>query len=164
MVESITYRMVEHIDVEQLAEFYARQGDCRPYPVQKLQAMVENSFCFATAWQGERLIGIARGVTDGVRGQLVECKLDSDFQGPAAVTKTQGRIEHDREGIARAMALRVIDALRDYGAEEIHVMAYGTEVDFCEELGFKKVSGMVALRLDVGAGKPACEVAAASAL
>ncbi|MEE9295528.1 MAG: hypothetical protein V3W34_11280 [Phycisphaerae bacterium] len=146
---SISYQTVEHMDVEELAEFYARQGQRSRSSSPKLEAMVENSFCFVTARQGDRLIGIARGLTDGVRGQLVECKLDPECQGPAAVTKTQGRIEHDREGIARTMALRVIDALREYGVEEIHVMAYGTEVDFCEELGFKRVGGMVALRMEV---------------
>ena len=54
-------------------------------------------------------------------------------------------------GIASELARRVIDALSEYGVEQIHVLAYGTEVDFCEELGFHKVGGMVALEMDVTA-------------
>ena len=77
--------------------------------------------------------------------------MDAGFQGPAAVTRTDGRIEHDESGIAREMAGRVIEALRAYGVEQIHALAYGTEVDFCEELGFKRVGGRVALQMDTTA-------------
>ena len=92
-------------------------------------------------------VRIARGVTDGVRGMLVECKLDPSWQGPACVTKKEGRIEHDQHGVARAMALRVIKALQADGVERIDVMAYGTEVDFCEELGFRRSPGIVSLQM-----------------
>jgi hypothetical protein len=111
--------------------------------------MLANSFCIVGAKRDGKLIGIARGVTDGVNGQLAECKLDPEFQGPGAITRKDGRIEHDREGIARQMALRVLGALREFGVEHIDVLAYGTEQDFCEELGFKKVGGMVPLRMSV---------------
>ncbi len=153
-METIQYETVDRLDVDELANFYACQGQHAPSSIEKLEQMVEKSCCFVTARQGDRLIGIARGVTDGIHGHLTECKLDPEYQGPAAVTKTQGRIEHDREGIAHEMAVRVIDALKEYGVEEICVLAYGTEVDFCEELGFKKIGGMVALRLEVASESP----------
>ena len=73
----------------------------------------------------------------------MECKLDPAYQGPACITKTDGRIEDDSEGIAAEMARRLIDALRDYGVERIDALAYETEVDFCEELGFRKTPGLV---------------------
>lgn len=153
-----TVQDVNQIDVAEVAEFYARQRHRAPSTAEKLRRMLENSFCFVTARQGDRLIGLARGVTDGVNGQLADCKLEADFQGPAAVTRREGRIEHDRSGIALEMAKRVIDALRDYGVEHIHVLAYGTEVDFCEELGFKRVGGVVALQM-----KTTAEMKAATA-
>jgi hypothetical protein len=147
------------VDVAELSTFYTQQGHRTTGQPDKLRRMLENSSCFVTARQGGRLIGIARGVTDGVNGQLAECKLDVGFQGPGAVTRTDGRIEHDESGIAREMALRVIAALRTYGVEQIHVLAYGTEVDFCEELGFKRVGGMVALQMDTAADVSAAAVA-----
>ena len=146
------YETVDTIEVSELAEFYARQDHRTTTSNEKLGRMVEASFCLVTAREEGRLIGIARGVTDGVRGQLVECKLDPTHQGPGAVTHTDGRIEHDREGIARELASRVIEALGAHGVERIDVLAYGTEVDFCEELGFKRVGGMVPLQLEVSAG------------
>ena len=158
MMSPIIYETVQdarNVDVNELAAFYAQQRHQTTDEPDKLRRMLENSFCFVTARQGGRLIGIARGVTDGVNGQLAECKLDAGFQGPAAVTRTDGRIEHDESGIAREMAGRVIESLRAYGVEQIHALAYGTEVDFCEELGFKRVGGMVALQMDMTAGASA---------
>ena len=148
MVETVVYEVVGQIDPEELLAFYEKQKHDTTHSPEKLQRMVDNTFCFVTARQRDELIGIARGVTDGVRGQLVECKLDPAFQGPGCVTKINGRIEHDSEGIAQEMAVRVIDALRDYGVERIDVLAYGTEMDFCEELGFKKAAGIVLLTME----------------
>jgi hypothetical protein len=47
------------------------------------------------------------------------------------------------------MADRVIQALADMGCVRIDAAAYGTEVDFCEELGFKRAAGIVPMSLDV---------------
>jgi len=150
-----TVQEADSLDVTELADFYAAQRHRTTSEPEKLRTMLQNSFCVVTARQGGRLIGFARGVTDGVNGQLAECKLDVRYQGPAAVTRTDGRVEHDQSGIALEMANRVINTMRDSGVEVVHVLAYGTEVDFCEELGFKHVGGMVALQMDLTADVPA---------
>jgi len=144
----VTYDSSGPPDADELLRFYQRQQHSLTQSAEKLQRMIDNTFCIVTARQGGELIGLARGVTDGVRGRLVECKLDPAYQGPACVTHTDGRIEHDQAGIAREMALRVIDSLRQSGVERVDVVAYGTEVDFCEELGFRRSPGLVALHLD----------------
>jgi hypothetical protein len=148
MTSEVTYTTCRSIDTGELLAFYERQHHETTHDRQKLERMMDNTFCFVVARRDGELIGIARGVTDGVRGQLVECKLDPAYQGPACVTRTDGRIEHDSHGIAREMALRIIQALRDSGVERITAIAYGTEVDFCEDLGFRKTPGTVALHLD----------------
>ncbi len=131
---TITYDATMPPDPVELLGFYDRQQHATTQSSEKIERMIENSSCFVTARKGGELIGLARGVTDGVRGRLVECKLDPSFQGPACVTHTDGRIEHDEAGIAREMALRVIESFRDSGVERVDVFAYGTEQDFCEEL------------------------------
>jgi hypothetical protein len=136
----------------ELSTFYQRQHHATTADPGKLQRMVEQTFCFVTARQDGELVGIARGVTDGVRGYLAECKLDPTLQGPACITRTDGRVEHDSAGVAREMAQRVVQSLKEYGVDRIHVLAYGTEVDFCEELGFRRISGMVPLELTLGVG------------
>ncbi|UCG16600.1 MAG: GNAT family N-acetyltransferase [Phycisphaerales bacterium] len=155
MSDEVTYEITRTLDPAELLAFYARQQHETTQDREKLQRMMDNTFCFVAARRGNELIGIARGVTDGVRGQLAECKLDPAFQGPACITRRDGRIEHDHQGIAREMALRVIGALSEYGCERIAALAYGTEVDFCEELGFRRASGIVTLYLDPNAPIPA---------
>ncbi|MCH7633011.1 MAG: GNAT family N-acetyltransferase [Planctomycetes bacterium] len=147
MYDDIVYDIEQGMDAAELAVFYRNHNHPTGASNEQLLRMLDESFCFVTARRGGELIGFARGVTDGVVGRLVECKLDPKYQGPACLTRKDGRIEHDDSGIASQMARRVIDALRSFGAERIDVTAHGTEVDFCEELGFKKMAGMVAMGL-----------------
>lgn len=149
--------------VAELQGFYERQGHPSPKEAEKLARMLENTFCFVTARRDGELIGFARGVTDGLWGRLAECKLDPTFQGPACITRKEGRIEHDTSGIAREMALRVIDALRAYGVQKIDALAHGTEVDFCEELGFRQRRGVVGLELAFDGAVPEAVAAAVHA-
>ena len=147
MFEGVEFETMTRPDPDELAEFYKRQQHPTTDDRDKLQRMLDNTFCFVVARRDGEMIGLARGVTDGLWGRLAECKLDPAFQGPACVTKTDGRIEHDSAGIAKEMAIMVIESLRSYGVERIRVLAYGTEVDFCEELGFKQIPGAVPMEL-----------------
>jgi hypothetical protein len=152
MVESmskpeIVYGTVEDTSPQELAQFYNRLRHDVAARTAQIERMMVNSAAFVTARLDGELIGIARGVCDGVRGYLTECKLDPAYQGPAAVTRTDGRIEHDQHGIAAEMARRVLDAMVAAGARRIDVLAWGTEVDFCEELGFKRQGGLVGLTM-----------------
>ena len=116
MTSDIRFAVVDQIDINDLKGFYDAQGSVIPQSIDKLSKMVDNSVCFVTAREEDgRLIGIARGVADGVRGYLTECKLDPSRQGPGAVTHIDGRIEHDQYGIAMEMATRVIKALAAQG-------------------------------------------------
>ena len=154
MFEDVQFETMTRPDPQEVLAFYERQHHPTTHDREKLQRMLDNTFCFVAARRNGELIGLARGVTDGLWGRLAECKLDPSYQGPACVTKTDGRIEHDSAGIAREMAILVIEALRDFGVERIDALAYGTEVDFCEELGFKKLHGVVALELSAEAAVP----------
>ncbi|RIK68567.1 MAG: hypothetical protein DCC65_02940 [Planctomycetota bacterium] len=151
-MDGVRCEVVNKVDVSELRAFYDSQGCVMPQSVDKLSKMIDNSVCFVTARDPDgRLIGIARGLADGVRGYLTECKLDPARQGPGAVTHIDGRIEHDQYGIARQMAELVLSALAELGCERIDAAAYGTEVDFCEEMGFKRAAGVVPMSLDVRA-------------
>jgi predicted N-acetyltransferase YhbS len=150
-VMAIDYQVVSPRDVkvDELLEFYERQSHETTESAEKLQEMIQRSCCFVWARDDGRLIGIARGVADGVRGYLAECKLDPTYQGPAALTRTDGRIEHDEHGIGKEMGRRVLEFFREMGVERVEVLAHGTEEDFCTELGFKKARGVVPMQLDL---------------
>ena len=160
MFADIEFAVKQKPSSDELAAFYARQKHETTHSREKIQKMLQNTFCLVTARRGGEMVGFARGVTDGLWGRLAECKLAPACQGPGCVTKKDGRIEHDAQGIAREMALRVIDALREYGAERIDAIAYGTEVDFCEDLGFKKIRGVEVMELC--SDTPVASVAAGS--
>ena len=146
----VSYGTVADVSAEELAEFYRElKHDIAAQPAQ-IEKMMANSVAFVTARHNNKLVGIARGVCDGLRGYLTECKLDASFQGPGAVTRTDGRIEHDTYGIAKEMARRVLQAMVEAGVRRIDVLAWGTEVDFCEELGFKRRGGLVGLTMMAG--------------
>lgn len=161
MYDNIVYETDRKPAPEELVEFYTRTSHPTSAEPARIARLIDDSLCFVTARRDGEVIGIARGVTDGVVGRLVECKLDPAYQGPACITRKDGRIEHDDSGIARQMGLHVIEALRAYGVERIDVTAYGTEVDFCEELGFQRIPGMVAMGLPVRGDRPAAEAAVA---
>jgi len=162
--EDIEFETMAKLDPQELLSFYTRQNHETTRSREKLKRMMDNTLCFVTARRHGELIGLARGVTDGLCGHLAECKLDPVYQGPACVTRKDGRIEHDSAGIARVMACRVIEALREYGVERIDAIAHRTEVDFCEELGFHKVQGVVAMELGDEAPLPRRALSTASAV
>jgi hypothetical protein len=146
-MSAIEYGDGRDVTPQELAEFYTRVQHGIAAPAEQIRRMMANSAVFVTARAGGRLIGIARGVSDGLRGYLTECKLDADYQGPAAVTRKDGRIEHDSSGIAAEMARRVMAGLQAEGARRIDVVAWNTEVDFLEELGFKRQGGLVGMTM-----------------
>ncbi len=147
-MSEISYEVVDHIDAQELLDFYSNQSHPTRADGAKLARMLQKSHCFVTARLDGKLVGVGRGVTDGVIGYLTECKLDPEAQGPAAITRQDGRIEHDERGIATEIARRILQSLAEYGVERIDVTAYGTEVDFCEELGFRRAPGLVAMQLN----------------
>jgi hypothetical protein len=144
---NVNYAAGSGIDAAELEEFYGRVHHDLGASPQRIADMINKSDVFVAARVDGRLIGVARGLSDGLRGYLTECKLDPLFQGPAAVTRTDGRIEHDTHGVGAELARRVIDKLRQDGIPRIDVLAWGTEVDFLEELGFKRSGGLVGLTL-----------------
>jgi hypothetical protein len=146
-MNDVTYGTAADLTPGELTEFYKRLGHEVPAQPQQLQSMLGHSAAFVTARVDGKLVGLARGLCDGVRGYLTECKLDPAYQGPAAITRRDGRIEDDRSGIAAEMARRVLMAMAESGVKRIDVLAWGTEVDFCEELGFKRQGGLVGLTM-----------------
>ena len=146
-MSKIAYGAGDAITADELRAFYERLNHPIHASPEHIARMMANSAVFVTARDEGRLIGIARGVCDGLRGYLTECKLDPAYQGPGAVTRTDGRIEDDTQGIATEMARRVLDKMFADGVARVDALAWGTEVDFTEELGFKRSGGLVGLTL-----------------
>lgn len=143
----VSYGTFDDVRPHELHEFYERLNHDIDAETQQIETMLHNSVAFVTARVKGRLIGISRGVCDGVRGYFTECKLDPAFQGPACITRRDGRIEDDSHGIAGEMARRVLEKLFASGARRVDALAWGTEVDFCAEVGFRKQGGIVGMTM-----------------
>lgn len=161
-MSQITYGTAADVSRDEIAEFFARVEPEGQPSSGRLDAMLQHSAAFVTARADGRLVGIARGITDGLHGYFTDCKLDPAYQGPAAISHTGGRIEDDTYGIAAEMSRRVLDQLAEGGATRVDVLAWGTEVDFLESLGFKRQGGLVGLTLRPGAIAARREPVAAS--
>ena len=145
---NLTYGSCEDLTAEELTSFYKRLNHPVHAQPDAIARMMDNSSAFVTVRnEAGDLVGIARGVSDGLRGYLTECKLDPELQGPAAITRKDGRIEDDQYGIAAELARRVLEKMFTDGVQRVDTLAWGTEVDFAEELGFKRQGGLVALSL-----------------
>ena len=144
---NVEYSAATGTTPEEIIDLYRRVKHEVPVDPGQISAMMQQSDAFVVARIDGKLIGFARGVCDGARGFFTECKLDPVYQGPGAVTRTDGRIEHDSYGIATEMARQVLSTMNNAGVSRIDVVAWGTEVDFLEELGFKKQGGLVGMSL-----------------
>lgn len=148
MLDQVNCQLSDTVSAAELLEFYGSLNHPTRADEKAIGRMLEKSTSVVVARVEGKLVGVGRGICDGIIGYLVECKLSPTVQGPAAVTRVDGRIEHDEIGIARSIAKRVLQSLRDAGAESIRTVAYGTEVDFCEELGFKREATLVPMSVD----------------
>jgi GNAT superfamily N-acetyltransferase len=81
---AILYRNDAPLQVEQVIELYKRStlGARRPVDRPDIFAgMINNSNLIVTAWDAERLVGIARGLTDFVYvTYLADLVVDEDYQ------------------------------------------------------------------------------------
>ena len=73
-MSAVVYGDGDDTNPQELTEFYQRlKHDIAAQPEQ-IRKMMAGSAAFVTARADGKLIGIARGVCDGLRGYLSECK------------------------------------------------------------------------------------------
>ncbi|MBW7477089.1 GNAT family N-acetyltransferase [Paenibacillus oenotherae] len=94
----ITYRETTAILPEDLARVFAKSGISRPYEdLERLKRMIANADIIISAWDGDKLVGIARALTDySYCCYLSDLAVDGDYQrsgiGNELVKRVQARI------------------------------------------------------------------------
>ena len=116
-VQDMQFAAMERHGPAGLFEFYERQQHATRRSLEKLQSMIDETTVFVVARRAGQIVGLARGVCDGVCGRIAECKLDPALQGPGCVTRKDGRIEHDTAGVGSKMAQLVMEGLCGQGVE-----------------------------------------------
>ncbi|MDQ8735325.1 GNAT family N-acetyltransferase [Paenibacillus sp. LHD-38] len=117
----INYHTDKKIDAADLSQLFASSGIKRPYQdLERLQKMIDNADMSISAWDGERLIGIARAITD-----FVYCCYLSDLA-----------VNHDyqRLGIGK----KLVELLRETLGPEVSLVLLSapTAVDYYPRIGF----------------------------
>lgn len=99
----IQYRDDAHISAEQAIDLYIRSslGERRPiHNKETFEAMLKNANLIITAWDGEKLVGISRTLTDiAYVAYLADLAVDQDYQragiGKQLIAETQSRLGPD---------------------------------------------------------------------
>ena len=78
----ITYKVNTRIEPHQLADVFKSSGIRRPYDdLNRMKKMLDNANLLVTAWDGEKLIGVARALTDySYSCYLSDLAVDKDYQ------------------------------------------------------------------------------------
>ncbi len=113
---AIVYKDYERPDVDAIAALYKTSNLRRPVEDRaRLQRMYDHSPLVLTAWDGDRLVGILRGWSDGgFVGYLADLAVDPRYQGQG-IGKELLYLAIDTNSEVQ-FALRAADAARDYYA------------------------------------------------
>ena len=96
----IQYRDQATITAEQAIDLYKRStlGERRPiHNIQTFEAMLKNANLTITAWDGEKLVGISRSLTDfAYVAYLADLAVDQEYQrsgiGKQLIEETKARL------------------------------------------------------------------------
>lgn len=119
----ISYKVNTKIEPHQLAKLFKESGLRRPEDdLNRLKKMIENANLLITAWEGEKLVGAARALTD-----FSYCCYLSDL----AVLK-----EYQNNGIGNDL----INEVEKYIGEEctLILLSAPEAMDYYPKLGFEK--------------------------
>jgi GNAT superfamily N-acetyltransferase len=108
-METIAYRDDVRITPAQLADVFRSSGIRRPVDdLPRLEEMLRHANLLVTAWEGARLIGVARALTDfSYCCYLSDLAVDRDYQRRGI---GQALIERVREAIGERSMLLLLSA------------------------------------------------------
>lgn len=119
----ITYRLGNDLDLDAVIELYRASGLGERRPVAdraRMAAMLAHANLVVSAWDGERLVGLARSLSD-----FSYCTYLSDLAVCAS---------HQRRGIGRELIRRTRQA---GGSAQIILLAAPAAVEYYPRLGFR---------------------------
>lgn len=119
----ISYRMERVVDAAKVAELFRRSGIRRPVDdVERVGRMIAHANLIVCAYDGGRLVGIARALTD-----FSFCCYLSDL----AVDQ-----EYQRNGIGKELVRRVQEAIGEEAM--LLLLAAPDAMDYYPHIGFEK--------------------------
>lgn len=117
----IHYQNDKNLSAQDLSQVFASSGIKRPYQdLERLQKMIEHADIIISAWDGNKLVGIARAITDySYCCYLSDLAIDHDYQ---------------RLGIGKELVERLRQTL---GAQvSLVLLSAPSAVDYYPRIGF----------------------------
>jgi GNAT superfamily N-acetyltransferase len=123
MATLITYLVNKSLQASEVAEVFKASGIKRPYEdLERIQRMIDNADITISAWDNDRLIGIARALTDySYCCYLSDLAVDLNYQ---------------HQGIGKALVQKLQEVLGD--ETSLVLLSAPGAVDFYPRIGFEK--------------------------
>ncbi|WNS42309.1 GNAT family N-acetyltransferase [Paenibacillus sp. MMS20-IR301] len=119
----IIYKLDEIVTAEQVAELFRKSGIKRPVDdSDRIQKMIQNADVIVSAWYEDKLVGIARAITDfSYCCYLSDLAVDKDYQ---------------QNGIGQ----RLVELTQEKLGDEVSLILLSspTALEFYPRIGFEK--------------------------
>ena len=127
----ITYRCNAPVTAEEVMEVFVRSGIRRPVDQkERIRKMLAHANLVITAWDGSRLVGIARALTDfSYCCCLSDLAVDRDYQ---------------KRGIGRTLIEKVKEAIGEEAA--LILLSAPNAMDYYPKVGFEKIDNGFIIR------------------
>lgn len=133
------------ITAEQLFSFYQRNHICEEgYGKELASKPLHNSSLIVGAFEGDKLVGIARAMFDGLSAVIMEFCMELEYQGENLEYENGSLIGKDDSGLGKRIGKVLIDELFRMGADFIsYEIVRDYEEGFYESLGFEPHPGAI---------------------
>ncbi len=126
-MQKITYHIVTDADPEVILALYRQAGwwhmDDNPEYLETVRQIMQNSFCFVIAKQGEEIIGMGRAISDGVSDAYIQdVTVRGDLRG---------------KGIGKGIIRTLLSYLKENKLQWIGLISEPGYEGFYGGLGFK---------------------------
>jgi hypothetical protein len=142
-VDSVRILVNPKITPDQLFSFYERNDICeKEFGKDVASKVLNHSSLIIGAFEGDKLVGIARAMFDGLSADIMEFSLELKYQGDGLKYKNGSLIEKDSSGLGKRMGKVLIDELIKMGATFITVyILENCEESFYRSIGFDHNTG-----------------------
>jgi ribosomal protein S18 acetylase RimI-like enzyme len=119
----ITYKVNAKIEAHQMAELFRASGIKRPIDdLSRVKKMIDNSNLIITAWDGDKLVGVARALTDyGFCCYLSDLAVDKEYQ---------------KQGIGHELVDEIQKQIGD--ESNLILLAASESIEYYPKIGFDK--------------------------
>ena len=126
----------QNLNFSEICDIYSKMGWVEKDEIfnkQTVEKIVKKSFCFACAFDGKKIIGIGRAISDGTS--------DAYIQDVAVLN------EYRNQGIGKQIIIKILDYLIRKKIGWIGLIAEPGSSGFYEKLGFKTMKNHIPMKL-----------------